>query len=215
MRLRKVALWMGLPVLIVLGGYAVWWASLSHRFQSRLDRLREAGEPITLADLESPQVPESKNAAPLLIEAHQWFAEHEGGEPEAGIDWLARRYWMEEDWDGLEVWLKTCAPYIALLEEAAGRPECRYELDWSQGIFMEVPSIPTMQEAARALEARAALDARTHAPDAHRSLVTLMKLADHLEQHCVICVLVRGTVHGVAFDALREIARAPGFDARG
>ncbi|MHC4338642.1 MAG: hypothetical protein ACYSX0_00315 [Planctomycetota bacterium] len=213
MRLRKIALWIGLPLLVVVGGYAVWWATLSHRFQSRLDRLRDAGEPTLLAELNPPPVPDSENAAPLLARAHEWYAEHDDREPWV---WLPydRNEWTEDEWQEAAAWVESCAPFIALLEEAAERPECRYELDWSQGIMMKVPSIPVMKEAADTLEVRAALDARAGDGDAYRHIFTIMKLADHIEQQFAIGILVRCTLHGVALEVLQNVAQGAEFDAR-
>ena len=77
--------------------------------------------------------------------------------------------------------------------------------------MMEVPSIPMMQDVAEVLEARAALDARAGRSDAYRPIVTLMKIADHVEQHFAFSVLMRDTLHGVAFEALRTIAQGAGL----
>ena len=60
-----------LALLLVIVGVAtsLWLGSVaSARLEAELTHIREAGDPLTLAELAPPPVPAADNAAPLLLE---------------------------------------------------------------------------------------------------------------------------------------------------
>ena len=207
-RLWRWLRWVLLVAGLLVGGWLIWTAILRHRFETRLEALREAGEPVDPADLEEPRLPEADNAAPLLRQA----AELIGEVPEAVTD-PDQDFWTEEELADAREWVASKAKAIDMLHRAAARPGSWYPIDWSQGPEVEVVAIPWTQRATHVLNAHAKSMAKAgRAAEALRSVETMFRIGNHLPRATAIAYLVRLAVHAVAIETLQKIAREKGFD---
>lgn len=122
----------------------------NRRLEAVFEAVRERGEPLTLAEAAPPPVPETANAAPLLLEAERvleaapvriqkdvtWT--HDANEA-TGPGQMMDRFDQApleadaEDVDVVRDWLAAAAPALPLLEEAARRPDCRFDVLWEEG----------------------------------------------------------------------------------
>jgi hypothetical protein len=185
---------------IVLGGLAAillvanaWFVGTT---ESRLDRqltaIREAGEPLTLADLARPPIPPEKNAATYLNRAmadvkaieqelragyYEWCSNHENSLMPPDIQ------------KSVKAVLDARPNVIPLLEQAAACPDYDAQFDFTLPAldFLERWPIDCVQDnrnATRVLQARADLFSSQGNSDAavHTALATF-RLARHFEHN--------------------------------
>lgn len=211
--LRRVLVAAAVLVPLAIGGALAWEVALRREYEARLDALRARGEPVFMADLAAPPVPDDRNAAPLLLEARRRF-DVLGTDPALRFAGDDLDDWTAEQWSEVEAWVEAARPFGEVLDRALDRPECRFDLRWEDGPAMVVEMIPIAQHATLYLDYRAQVEARRgDAEAAVRSLARIHDLASHIRADSSICVLVRWTVEGVAADTLRRVAEGPGFSA--
>ncbi|MHC4957378.1 MAG: hypothetical protein ACYTGN_03310 [Planctomycetota bacterium] len=208
--------WPLLVLALFVGGWLTWTAAMRSEFETRVEALRAASEPVDPVDLEVGDAPADENAGPALRALSEAIGdlpgffntvedvEILGEDPE---DLAAAKTRMGE-------WLDEHRAVITQLHAVAARPRCEYGLDYSQGHALEVRAIPDAQRVARVLEQHTRREAGAGRSDeALRSIETLLRVGDHLPRPFAICYLVRITVHGVALRLLEELSAQRGFDA--
>jgi hypothetical protein len=211
-RARTAFLVTAVATIVLVAGLFGWEGRLRDEFEARVEALRASGEPVAMADLAPPPIPEERNAAPLLLEA-RWRFDVLGTDP--ALLWsYDRDDWTAEQWSEIAVWVEAARPFGEVLDRALDRPECRFDLRWEDGPAMVVEMIPIAQHATLYLDYRAQVEARRgDAEAAVRSLARIHDLAAHIRANSSICALVRWTVEGVAAETLRRVAEGPGFSA--
>ena len=211
---RLLFLLLLLAILIASG--ALWLGSVAgSRLETELAHVRAAGEPLTLAELAPPPVPDTENAAPLLLEAfavlvHEpdpWYAD------DRLLAYEEDHYAQDDAWYAeLAAWVERNEPALAKAREAAARPRCRFDLEWDKGFAMEFPQIWGLQSLARALEARAVLQTRAgHIDEAIATCAEMVRLAEiALQDPIMIYMLVRAGLVDLALRTAQEVlARGP------
>ena len=203
--------WLLLPVALLVAVHAGWTLALKWQFEARLEELRAAGAPVDLLDLAPAPVPDEKNAAPLLDEAHRWYEEHLAADEPA--PWI---HFPESDWDDeqraeLRAWLAKSGPYFDLLRRAAARPGLWVDRDWAAGIDMDAPLLPRMQTASHYVGARVRYGGHS-ATDQVACIAVLLDLSAKMDRAFLIQALLRCQMNNTGADLIQEIARAPGFD---
>ncbi len=200
-----------LLLAILVASTVLWLGSVaSTRLEAELARVRDAGEPLTLAETVPPPVPEADNAAPLLLEAFElaewepdsWYQDETLNE--YGVDPFGQDdAWYEE----LAAWVQHNAPALEKAREAASRPACRFDLEWEQGVEMEFPQIGGLQSLTRVLCARAVLQARDGDVDAAvGTCADLVRLADiALREPLMIHLLVRAGLVDFALETAQQV----------
>ena len=216
--LRRVAFILFGIVLVLTAAHIVWTYVEKGEFEFRVERIRQAGDPIYMTDLAMRPVPEGQNAAALLEEAAVWLEEHRDRSGDThlwhGHDRSGSEDWDEEGWEQATAYLEQLAPYYAMLDEIPKRP--RSSLDFSRGDDpIAVSMIPQFREAVDHTHYRVAFDrvAAGRTERAARAAVFLLDLADRCELPFMIGHLVRGVVRD-SDEILRLAERQPGFDAR-
>ncbi len=197
----------GVVAVLALYGIARLWvgAVASSRLETELARIREAGEPLTLAAA-LPTIPEAENAAPLLAEA--WAQVKQGGEeaqvaafqadpataPEAAV--VAATAWVERNGPALE----------SLSKALAARPRCRFGAP-TRAADLRFEEVPGLHALARLASTRAQLAARRGDADAALSDArTLDALGERIAQSPLL--LHRLVGNGVQAVGLRAIEQA-------
>jgi hypothetical protein len=199
-RYRRRGIWVMLVVSLLLLAvvpalFVVLWSwNNTREVDAELARLREAGEPVTAADLEAMyRLPEgADDVTDLILTA---IGPLEGKEFKEALDALPD--WETDDaerkipppgeaWPRqaeVELFLSQYATQLSQLHEAARRGgAARFPTDFRLGIDMDLPHLNRIRHAARILQLEAC--ARAHQGDAHgtaQSIHALFVLARSLE----------------------------------
>lgn len=166
-----------------------------------LGKAKAALEELRL-ELIPPPVPDAENAAILYTKAFELYPD---GLNEEETELMGRlvdgQALREEERAKLRGVLDRNREALKLLHEAADRPRCRFNLDYSQGFAIEMPHVGGMIRGSRLLLVEAGLAEGAEAADASRAA---RRLADATaEEPILISQLVRGICHPMAGEALQ------------
>jgi len=204
---RKAARWL-LYVLLVLAAVHLLATFITGRMlKAELDRLRDSGEPLTLAEL-APRVPPGEvNAADIYQQAFDSLrvSDSESLELEDfnrvdDPEWLALAQRVVSD----------NAEYYSLLEEASRTPACAFPVDWEAGINAQFPHLGKMRQVARMLRVRAeVLAADGDTDEAIASCAVAFRMAEHIQMEpTLIAPLVGIALEGIQMPALERALSA-------
>ena len=204
-------------LLIGVGSFAIFRLRLKSKLQTRIDAIRDAGYPVTCAELDQwyKIPPDAENAAYTIEEAFSfyktWDKEKSKSLPLVGRAELPART------EPLSVEMKTLiAEYIAdnnealeLFHQAAGIEYCRYPIDLSVEFvtFTFMPNLSEMRNVVRLLE----LEAVLHAEDgdgaaATHSAISGFGIARSLAKlPTIVCQLFRGGCQNVAISTIEQV----------
>ena len=191
-KLRLSTWWIFVIILlIVLAGFTVFRAIQEARLNRRLDAIREAGYPVTLAELNQyyHQVPASRNAALVYAQAFakyddDWMDdEPEGASDKGGSETATIELQIVEEGEMPEgAWspallvradkcLKANAKALKLLHQAAAMSECRFPVDLSDILDLDTPHHADLRKGARLLQLHALVSMERGDFDGAASLV--------------------------------------------
>lgn len=221
-RLKYVLLALGGVVGLGLIALAVTEAQARAALEVEIDRLRAAGEPLSLAELKPKPIPPEKNAATYLDRAkddvlsiNKEVAAAENAATEAGVP---------EPADGelpsppvLDAMRKALAAYpkvMPLLIQASECPDYDAQLDYTVDCKTFVGNIlPTVQDIRAAFRVlyyrvQVSLADRKH-DDAVQACSTMFRLARlHSRAPCLVNYLVSLALRGVAVGATNQVLRS-------
>jgi len=179
--------------------------------EKQLAAIRARGEPTTYAEFNPPPIPDDGNAAVIYEQAFTAF--------ESALQ-LGRRIpnaddWMEVLWgDGpfedrralVESAMARYAEAMRLAREAMKRPQCRFDLKYSDGPSMVMPHLAGMRSLARLFAAEALLHAHSgRAGRAADSFVCGIRLARAFDGEPVyISQVLKSSLLGIALKALER-----------
>jgi hypothetical protein len=215
-RLKKILQWTGIvaggliAILLIVNAVFVW--TTGARLEKRLAALREAGDPITLADLAREPIPPEKNAATYLQRAESDVAAIE--RQMAPINEAMQKDYSEEEREsGLlrpaeqKKYQEVLAAYpkvFPLLQQAAACPEYDPQLDYTVPVqqFMEpyMTHVQKTRSVARVLQYRAMLLAlQGDRDEALRTIISLYQLTRQFEREpMLVGHLVVVAIRGIA-----------------
>jgi len=196
-----------------------WNAVATARLEARLKAIREAGDPASMAELAKryPDPPPGRNAAPLLNAA---FAAMEAREKaNAAFEERLPLIGTAELPDiterlpapmlaAIQAYLKGNAEIVALLHKAAALEECKFDLDFTDGMGMLLPHLAKLRGAARLLALEAIERTETGKADAAgASLVACLRMGEAIRREPIlISALVRVACDGIAVKAAERWA---------
>jgi hypothetical protein len=212
-RLKNVLQWTGIalgvlvPVLLIANAGFVWITGA--RLERQLAAIREAGDPLSLAELAREPIPPENNAATFLRRA------------DAGVDGIDKEFsCVQEEYlltaclvsadeqKRIQSALDSYPEVIPLLDRAAACPDCDWQLDYTLSCqeFIEdelLWPVNKNRAAARVLFRRALLLASQGNRDAAlRTALAIFRLARHFDRGpMVVSCLVAMAVRGIAIDA--------------
>jgi hypothetical protein len=219
-RLKKILKWTGIVLagLVAIGLIANAWFvwTTDRRLERQLTAIREAGEPLTLADLARKPIPPEQNAATYLRRA------------EADVTAMNKEVYATDWYKGWDLGQRLPpegaklikAAFVAhprvmpLLERAAACPDYDAPFDCTgppeQFIERLSPWMQDSRQHARILHLRAfLLAAEGKSDEAARTALVLTRLARHWQPDVLIAgMLVRATVQGIAIDAANAALQA-------
>ncbi|MFW6162336.1 MAG: hypothetical protein ACODAJ_06165 [Planctomycetota bacterium] len=180
----------------------LWDAAATARLEARLQAMREAGEPTTMADLHRlyPDPPAGENAAPLFRAAFRKMEAIEGENPGRDLPILGDADLPPVDADvppqmlrAIEAYLDRHGEALELLHQAAAKKGCKFDLQFEDGAAMLLPHLAQMRQGARLLALEALVRTERGKPDdAAESLIAGLRIGHAVRQEPVlITALVR------------------------
>ena len=131
--------------------------------QAEFEKIKAAGEPTSLQELIPPEVPDEENAALLYQQAFEKIELSEEDKDVLSdlIGSMAQPPRGEApSMEAVEQIVAKNAAAIALLENAAQRPKCRFPVDWEAGNAMTFPHYGKLRQCARVLPAQVIVQVR-------------------------------------------------------
>jgi hypothetical protein len=208
-RLKKIMKWAtvalgGLTTLALTANAVFVWTTGS-RLEGQLAQIREAGEPLSLAELAREPVPPERNAATFLRRAK---TETEAVDRELRALRDTKQFsqwpWSAQTQKTVRSALEAYPKVVPLLIQAVDCPEYDAQLDYTllPDQFMEelLKEVHSCRGPARVLEARALLlAAQGEHDEALRTALAISRLARHFEHEpMLVGYLPAIAVHGIA-----------------
>ena len=197
-RLAKILAGLVVAALVVhtvlLLGSGLW---LRNAYQ----RLRKDGRPMSAQDIIPRPVPPDENAAPLYQSAFALLDSASAGNESLANALSQAVAACESDPDSEEklaalerlLAMPSVVRALDLIDKAAARPRCNFDLPYEQGAMMLFPHVNGLLKVSRFQAAQALLDARRgNAAAVWRGIETSFRMADSLrEEPVLISALVR------------------------
>jgi len=195
--------WVVLAVVLLLAAVlGVMRYTLHHRVQKKLASLRAAGYPTTLAELDAwYPTPTGPNAADVYQLAFDAYVADEE------LEELLLDFGREAEFPApgeplpadmvaaMEAYVALNAQTLSLVADAAAIPECRFPVDFTQGLdaILDLPHLAELRTCTRLLGLRATIEANSGQRDrAASSIKTMLRVADSLRgEPTTISYLVR------------------------
>ncbi len=208
-------------LLIAVCAFAVFRLSVRAKVQSRIEAIRAAGYPVTLAELDEwytiPQ--DAENAADTLIEAflnyYEWDSTELKSLPIAGRAELpARTEPLTQETKALIAqYLSDNQQALKLLHEAAAIRHCRYPVDLSLGHGTRIPYVIDIRRGARLLDLEAVLHSENNKSRlAAHSVTSIFGIAHSLaKEPLIVSQLVCTACKGLAVSSLERLINRAQF----
>jgi hypothetical protein len=176
--------------------------------EKELGKLRAAGDPLTLAEAAPKPVPASRNAAVLYQRAFERLpSDEQAWQPVYDVLWGrpgARARLSRAD---VERFVAQHREAIALLEQAARMPECRFPVHWEAGFAATFPHLAKVGGSASLLATAAIVDARGgRGTEGASAVEAALGMADHIAvEPTSVSQLVRYRCQDTALLALNRM----------
>jgi hypothetical protein len=182
------------------------------RLEAELNRIRAAGQPLTLAEAAPPPVPDAQNAAVLYQQAFDGLSKPEADEDTVSAFLQTLPEKPRPTLAEVEAVLARHEADFRLLEEASRRPACRFPVNWKAGWAALFPHLGIPRTATRFLLAKALAEAeRGRTAEALNDLAIEVRVVNHIgAEPSLIAQLVRVARLADLFDSLPDaLAAAP------
>ncbi|MGC9319987.1 MAG: hypothetical protein ACP5KN_18290 [Armatimonadota bacterium] len=205
-------------VAVALLVVAPWWY-LVHRsramLQEELQRIEDAGEPVTLAEAAPEPVPPDQNAALLYEQVFNVSFTPGSSGGTSDLDATGYSEMIESEYlagNVSEEFVREVFEDPAVqqtldtLRRASKRPHCVFPIDWSQGPAILFPQLAKMRQAARWLSARSKYAAANgNTDEALEWCQVSLRISEHAAQEpTVIGQLVAIAIQAIAAAQARE-----------
>jgi hypothetical protein len=207
MRMRTVVFWIAVVFLAATCTPAETQRNrkkTAPRTQSAYDRAvaeaRRAGLAVLPSDIKTGPVPAAQNSAPFYRQIDAYLRKQPTGEADSDVMRLLGRTppTAAEVARGREI-IEQRTAYLKLIHEAASRPKCDFQRDWSLGPNMLFPEYARMRSAARWLLGESGLLLQDGKPaEAAHNLAQGFRIAQHAASDPILI----GHLVAVAIDAI-------------
>lgn len=209
MKKKKALCITGLIILGLVAAYSTVAFIVWHRASAELDALRAQGEPVGLADIVPPQIPEEENAAPLLMRAFDEIRMPESDTPEEKA-WDKNLEGESLTPDEEELVRGICAnnaEAIGLVAEALERPGSRFDVPYEKGIFCDIPYMMGILDAANLLSSKAHWEMKhSNRQEATRRIGQLFRLADCVNKRTTLLEYMIGiSISQMGLERMRDL----------
>ncbi len=218
-RLKKVLKWTAIVVVgivaILLIINAVLVSTTSSRLEKQIAAIREAGDPVCLADLARDPIPAEEDAAVFLQRARDGI---EAIDRELADVYQSEGYdeglLKEEEFSAIQAAFEAYPDVIPLLQQAGACPDYNpssdYTVDSDQFLSDLLPRIQDSRRGVRVLWARVVLLlSRGERQEALQTCLIMLRLDGHYQREPVLIgYLVSLACRGVALDATNRVLRS-------
>jgi len=223
-RKRRRGLWWKIPLALLALLLIVWggWRYHMHReLNEARQRVRDAGYPVTLAELDAYYpMPQGTNAAEIYEQAFALLVNSETLDDKLPafsreIDWpVAGEALDKETMVAIEEHLDLNKDALTALSNASTVDTARYDADLSQGYQAELFHLSQLRRCANLYSLKIVFhDQRNESREALESLNELMALGESLRQEpVVISQLVRNSVHVLVISRLEVLLANHEYD---
>ncbi len=191
-----------LSALYFIALYAVGGVA-DERLEAELTAIREKGEPLLLAEMAPPPVPDEQNAAIPFGRAAELLLEPEADEEQEAMDGLLENPdgIADEAAEIMREWVDRHRATYAAIEDGLSRSGCRFDYDYSSAETILEPSHPWAFEIVRfgrLLAVRGILGARAgETGEAYDDAVRVLRLArlmslDPQLVHAIVRIVCEG-----------------------
>ena len=188
------------PVAVAAAGYAPLAAEQK--------AARQAGMPLTRAELKHRPIPAARNAAIELRQLNRLLKEKPIDQTtDETVARIATTQLSEAELIEVRQLLTSRRDVMDLVHAAAAKPACDFNRNWSQGAELLFPEYPTCREAVRLIRAESvllALDGKVEQAVENQALG--FRIARHSESDpCLIAYLVGLACRSISFSGLSAI----------
>ncbi len=178
-RKHRIVKWVALSLAVVFGLPGVFTSLAAAFFQiapyflrPKVDReiaaIRARGEPVTMADLAGPKIPNSQNGAVIYERVFKEMDKPQVAKDMAGFRFSPSPKVLAEHpefWEQTRLPLKRCRYLIPLIEQAASKQKCRFNINWEDGpLDVRFPHLAKLRQLSRFLAVDAVANARNGNP---------------------------------------------------
>jgi hypothetical protein len=206
--------WLLSALLTLIAVYAGYRLYLAHKIKVKIGQIREAGFPVTTAELNKwyAAVPPENNAALILTNAFAHLVKGNTNSPDLPI--IGRGKLPPRNEPLPPEMRQAIADYVAtnqvaleLLEKGLALKSCRYPVDLTAGLHTLLPHLPKLKASAQLLELDALIKAEAgDLPGTTRRIEEMWALSDSLVQEpLIISQLVRIACQEIALSTLERI----------
>lgn len=176
---------------------------------------RSEGIPLTAAQLQRPLPPPSQNAAPLYVKLTKLLHDKPLGLPKYAEGMDAFHAYTPQQVASVRKTLAARQDVMALVHQAADRPQCVFVRDWSQGGKVNFPEYMPLREAARLLKTESYLLARDgHSQEAIANQTRGFRVAEHAaSDHTLLAYLVGNADESITLSGMQSILALAGPNA--
>ena len=130
--------------------------------EREIARIRASGAPVSLADLAGEPIPDDQNAAVIYEQVFErlGYSESEDEEVINRIVHPDSADASSRPWDEARGIVSKYDDVIALVDQAVARPDCKFEVDWKDGISVLHPEFAELRRLSRFLAVAAMLQAK-------------------------------------------------------
>ena len=207
-----------LVLAVLYAGASIWIGAVANaRIAKEIEAIRARGEPLELIEMAPPPVADADNAAIPLLAAEEAYVESFEGE----MDFDAVERFIDAPFDSPEAdlaagreWLAANAEALGHVEEALGRPACRFDFDYDDPLSAPDPSFTALMNASRLLRTHAFLAAREgRTAEASAGMLDAFRL-ERLAGPAptLIAFMVKVVTGDRALDGLQELRKRGLFD---
>ena len=213
MRRRKVLIIIFIILAVLIGTpvavWNIWCWSAQRKLDAVLDELRQRGEPLTLAEMAPPEIPDEENAAVLYGQACAQLDLLPKETRDAIWDLVMKREPLTpEELEEARKLLRDAKEPLRLLREGSRRPRCRFPVDYSGPAFEgRLPPLRQVQAGSRLLDLAACVNLADGKPDdALGDCVSALRMAHFADDEpCLISLLVEVAVTEAALSRLKTL----------
>lgn len=194
-------------ILVIAHGAATFL--LGRRVKAEIAAIKARGEPVSVADLARPEIPDSENAAVIYAKAFEAIS-GPGAKADLEKPGYLSPYKLKRNPELLGEATRIAARYknaVLLIEEGASRPRCQFPIDWEDGLRTLYERRAKLRWLAMLLRGSALLDAREgRIDDSLRYIGLGFKLTDSLKHEPIMnSQLVKVTIISVSARGLRWV----------
>ena len=203
-------------IAVAVGG-AAWTITRSgrHSLEAMRAQIRARGEPLSGAELNQPPIPDVQNAVVPLRAAADGLVPDTVAERFDGMGNDDPATWPPDTVVALRRWVGANQQALALVREAARRPQCRFPVDYTPGLNTTFPRYREVRDLAPLVRASASVGIAEHRYEAAAAdIATGLALGDCLDREPTLGgKFVQYAVHAIALEPARALLREPGVPA--